>query len=91
MWWGDSGNGKDNTNWHIGVWDEADILSPSQVSETNSSYKSKIMKDFHSQMPAPVREQLKEKMDTSFYSLYYSLDGEQTLRADLLCDPFPNW
>ena len=76
---------------HIGELDEADILLPSRVSRTNSSYKSGGTKDFHGQMAITVGVQLKGKMDISLCPLYYNrLDGNGILRAELLCQLVSN-
>ena len=49
------------------------------------------MKEFHAQIAVAVGEQLKGMMDISPHSLNNALDGEQTLQAELLCNPVPNW
>ena len=68
-----------------------DILPPSRVTGTISSYKSKGTKDLHAQMAVTMGEQFKGKVDISPYLWCNSLDEEQSLRAELLRDPVPNW
>ena len=70
---------------------QADILSPSRVPKINSGYKSGGTKYFHAQMAITVGEQLKRKMHIYTCPLYNPLDGEETLRAELLRNPVPNW
>ena len=58
---------------------------------TIGSYKSGGTKDFHAQMAVTMGEQFKGKVDISPYLWCNSLDEEQSLRAELVRDPVPNW
>ena len=61
------------------------------VHGTIGSYKSRGTKDFYAQMAVTMGEQFKGKMDISPYPWCNALNEEQSLRAELLRDPSPNW